>query len=76
MRAPLAGITVIEVGQALAGPLAGAILGDMGAEIIKIEKPEGGDHPLSMVLRSHSTPTTATSVPSHSTSRAQTTSRH
>jgi crotonobetainyl-CoA:carnitine CoA-transferase CaiB-like acyl-CoA transferase len=43
MRAPLAGITVIEVGQALAGPLAGAILGDMGAEIIKIEKPEGGD---------------------------------
>ena len=43
MRAPLAGITVIEVGQALAGPLAGSILGDMGADVIKIEKPDGGD---------------------------------
>jgi formyl-CoA transferase len=43
MRAPLAGITVLEVGQALAGPLAGAILGDMGADVIKVEKPDGGD---------------------------------
>jgi crotonobetainyl-CoA:carnitine CoA-transferase CaiB-like acyl-CoA transferase len=40
---PLHGIKVIEIGQALAGPLAGAILGDMGAEVTKIEKPEGGD---------------------------------
>ena len=40
---PLDGIRVIEIGQALAGPLAGAILGDMGAEVIKIEKPDGGD---------------------------------
>jgi crotonobetainyl-CoA:carnitine CoA-transferase CaiB-like acyl-CoA transferase len=43
MSAPLAGITVLEVGQALAGPLAGAILGDMGADVIKVEKPDGGD---------------------------------
>lgn len=40
---PLAGVRVIEVGQALAGPLAGAMMADMGAEVIKIEKPDGGD---------------------------------
>jgi formyl-CoA transferase len=43
MAGPLAGIKVIEVGQALAGPLAGMILADMGAEVIKVEKPDGGD---------------------------------
>ena len=43
MVAPLAGIKVIEVGQALAGPLAGVILADLGAEVVKIEKPDGGD---------------------------------
>lgn len=40
---PLTGIRVIEIGQALAGPLAGAIMADMGADVIKIEKPDGGD---------------------------------
>ncbi|MBK1658917.1 CaiB/BaiF CoA transferase family protein [Paracraurococcus ruber] len=43
MTLPLEGVRVIEVGQALAGPLAGAVLADMGAEVIKIEKPDGGD---------------------------------
>jgi crotonobetainyl-CoA:carnitine CoA-transferase CaiB-like acyl-CoA transferase len=43
MTGPLAGIKVIEIGQALAGPVAGAILADMGADVIKIEKPDGGD---------------------------------
>ncbi len=43
MTGPLAGVKVIEVGQALAGPLAGVILADMGAEVIKVEKPDGGD---------------------------------
>ena len=43
MTGPLAGIRVIEIGQAVAGPMAGMILGDMGAEVIKIEKPDGGD---------------------------------
>ncbi len=43
MTKPLAGVTVIEIGQALAGPLAGVILADMGADVIKVEKPDGGD---------------------------------
>jgi formyl-CoA transferase len=43
MTGPLAGIKVIEVGQAYAGPLAGMILSEMGADVIKVEKPDGGD---------------------------------
>jgi crotonobetainyl-CoA:carnitine CoA-transferase CaiB-like acyl-CoA transferase len=40
---PLAGIRVIELGQVLAGPFAGAVFADLGAEVIKVERPEGGD---------------------------------
>jgi formyl-CoA transferase len=40
---PLAGLTVVELGQVLAGPFAGAIFADLGASVIKIERPEGGD---------------------------------
>ena len=40
---PLAGIRIVEVGQLLAGPWAGTMLGYFGAEIIKIEPPETGD---------------------------------
>jgi len=43
MTLPLEGLRVIEVGQALAGPLAGAMMADMGADVIKVEKPDGGD---------------------------------
>ncbi len=38
---PLDGIRIIEVGQLLAGPFAGCILAYFGAEVIKIEPPEG-----------------------------------
>lgn len=41
--APLAGIRVIEVAQNLAGPFCGQILAQLGAEVIKLERPDGGD---------------------------------
>lgn len=39
----LEGVRVLELGQVLAGPFAGAILADMGAEVIKLERVDGGD---------------------------------
>lgn len=41
MPQPLAGIRVIELANFIAGPLAGTLLADMGAEVIKIEPPKG-----------------------------------
>ncbi len=43
MPGPLHGFTVIEACQMIAGPLAGAQLADLGAEVIKVENPVGGD---------------------------------
>ncbi len=43
MRLPLAGITVLEFSQYLAGPYCGLRLADLGARVIKIERPKGGD---------------------------------
>lgn len=39
----LQGIRVLEIGQLLAGPFAGAFLAGFGAEVIKVEPPNGGD---------------------------------
>lgn len=39
----LAGVRVVELGQNLAGPFAGEILADLGADVVKIEKPGGDD---------------------------------
>lgn len=41
--APLAGVRVVEIGQLLAGPFCGQLLGDFGAEVIKLEDPQRGD---------------------------------
>ena len=40
---PLAGLRVTELGTLLAGPFCGQLLGDFGAEIIKVEEPGRGD---------------------------------
>ena len=40
---PLSNVRVIEMGQLLAGPFCGQLLADFGAEVIKIEHPQGGD---------------------------------
>src|SRR4051812_44855058 len=40
---PLAGVKVVEIGQNLAGPYGSEILGMLGAEVVKIERPEGDD---------------------------------
>ena len=40
---PLSDLRVIEMGSLLAGPFCGQLLGDFGAEVIKIEPPGGGD---------------------------------
>ena len=42
-RGPLAGVRAIELGQIAAGPFAGSLLADLGADVIKIERPDGGD---------------------------------
>jgi formyl-CoA transferase len=40
---PLSGIRVLELGSFIAGPFAGQLLGDYGANVIKVEPPVGGD---------------------------------
>ncbi|KWR70937.1 CoA-transferase [Arthrobacter sp. W1] len=40
---PLAGVRVLELGNFIAAPFAARIFGDFGAEVIKIERPDGGD---------------------------------
>ena len=41
--APLDGILVADFSRVLAGPLASMLLGDLGADVVKVERPDGGD---------------------------------
>ncbi len=43
MTAPLEGVKVLELARILAGPWAGQTLADLGAEVIKVESPDGDD---------------------------------
>jgi len=42
-KGPLAGMLVVELGHSVAAPYAGQVLGDLGAQVVKIEKPGGDD---------------------------------
>jgi crotonobetainyl-CoA:carnitine CoA-transferase CaiB-like acyl-CoA transferase len=48
MSLPLEGIKVIELGNFIAGPFCGMLLGDMGADVIKVERPKNGDQTRAM----------------------------
>ncbi|MEL7110053.1 MAG: CoA transferase [Pseudomonadota bacterium] len=43
VQAPLSGLRVIELGQLIAGPFCGQLLGDFGAEVVKVEAPDRHD---------------------------------
>ena len=40
---PLEGLVAVEIGHSIAAPFAGQVLGDLGAKVIKVENPRGGD---------------------------------
>ena len=43
MSAPLKGLKVLDMSRVLAGPWAGQLLGDFGADVVKVERPGSGD---------------------------------
>jgi len=42
-KGPLSGVRVLEFGQIAAGPFTGSLLADLGADVVKVERPDGGD---------------------------------
>ena len=42
-QGPLAGVNVVDISNFLAGPLSSMFLGDLGADVIKVERPDSGD---------------------------------
>src|SRR3569832_2664220 len=59
MTLPLAQLKVLDVSQVMAGPFCCMLLGDMGADVIKIEPPKGGDstrHSMGFRLKGEDSP--------------------
>ena len=46
---PLSGVNILDLSQIMAGPYCSLLLADMGANVIKVEKPNGGDDTLSLI---------------------------
>ena len=44
MDGPLSGFRIVDLTSMISGPMSTMILADQGAEVIKVEHPEGGDH--------------------------------
>ena len=57
---PLAGLTVVELAEDPAGEFAGQAAGDMGADVIKVEPPEGAPTPAHRALRAGAATATRT----------------
>ena len=73
MSGPLAGLLVADFSRVLAGPFATMLLGDLGADVVKVEHPDGGDEtrawgrPSTGDTAPTTWPSTATSAASPST---------
>ena len=57
MTGPLEGVRVLELTTMITGPLAGMLLADLGAAVIKVENPKDGDLPAGLVRRKSRRPT-------------------